>query len=186
ITHIVQQTLGFYREASSPVPVKVSHLLDNVLQLYSRRLGLRGVRVEKTYEFDKDIEVFPGEMRQVFSNLVANAIEALPPGGRVRLHLYPSRNWHTLEEGIRVVVADNGPGISPENRRQIFEPFFTTKGERGTGLGLWVSRGIVQKHGGRLTMRSTTRHGCSGTVFSVFLPCAREKRLRATSSETAA
>jgi len=187
ITHIVQQTLGFYREASTPVPVSLTELLDSVVNLYTRVAEHRGITINRIYDFQGQVQAFPGEMRQVFSNLVANAIEALGSGGRIFLHVYPSMDWHSDQPGIRVVVADNGPGIAPQNRSQVFEPFFTTKGERGTGLGLWVSRGIVQKHGGRISMRSTVLNGRSGTAFSIYLPLSTARRSRMRSiSETAA
>src|SRR5207245_9517417 len=82
-----------------------------------------------------------------------------------------SRDWgNPARRGVRVFIADNGPGISAENRRRIFEPFFTTKGENGTGLGLWVASGIVDKYGGWLRVRSSTQPGRSGTCFAVFFP----------------
>jgi signal transduction histidine kinase len=117
------------------------------------------------------IRGFPSEITQVFSNLVVNALEALPPEGTLKLHVLSSRDWRRPKRrGVRVFIADNGPGISVENRRRMFEPFFTTKGEKGTGLGLWVTSGIVDKHGGWIRMRSSTQPGRSGTCFAVFFP----------------
>jgi signal transduction histidine kinase len=104
-------------------------------------------------------------------NLVTNAIEATPDGGKLKIHIFPSRQRQKEEvRGVRVVIADNGHGISPEHRSKLFQPFFTTKGEQGTGLGLWVSQGIVRKHQGEIRLRTSTRFGRSGTCFSVFLP----------------
>ncbi len=172
IVHITRQTLGFYRESRTPLEMSLAELLDSVLQLYSRRISGKGVRVQQRYEDGLQICGFPVELRQVFSNLIVNAVEAMPSGGILCLHAYPSRDWwHPEREGVRVVVADNGPGIGPEHLRRIFEPFYTTKGERGTGLGLWVSKGIVQKHGGAIEVRSRQKRP-GGTVFSVFLPRA--------------
>jgi signal transduction histidine kinase len=128
------------------------------------------VSVEKRYEIDGDIKGFPGELRQVFSNLIINALEAMGRDGRLVVHIYPTRSSGTSKDGVRVVIADTGPGIAAEVRRQIFEPFFTTKGEKGTGLGLWVTHGIVQKHGGAIQVRSSTRANNSGTVFSLVFP----------------
>jgi len=168
---IVKQTLGFYREAAAPVPVRVAGVLDNVLELYGRKIQRAGVRVRKNYRFDGEIHAFPGEMRQVFSNLLINALEACGDGGAISLHVTRSRDWtEPQRQGVRVTIADNGPGIPPENLHHIFEPFFTTKGEQGTGLGLWISYGIVQKHGGRIRVRSRTGPRRRGTCFSVFLP----------------
>jgi len=170
ISHIVKQTLGFYRETERPIPVKLSSVLDSVFELYEHRGDKTGISLERKYDSDAVVMGYPGELRQIFSNLVVNAMEAVGEGGRVRMHAYPARDWqHGGERGVRVVVADNGPGISGNHRAHLFEPFFTTKGERGTGLGLWVTLGMVQKHKGNIRMRSSTgeRHG---TVFSVFFP----------------
>ncbi len=173
ITHITRQTLSFYREASEPVVVQISSVLDNVLELYHKPLQLKKIQVTRDYRVTGTIEGFPGQMRQVFSNLVVNAIEAMHEQGRLCIRVQQSRNWKRPElTGIRVLVADTGTGIPRENRRHIFEPFFTTKGEKGTGIGLWVSNGIVQKHGGFIRLRSSQLPGRSGTSFSVFLPAA--------------
>ncbi len=171
IASIVKQTLGFYRDTTTAVPIQLTEVLDGVLALYDRRIRGQGIRVERRYESDGDVFAFPGEIRQVFSNLIINAIEALPLRGRLRLHVYETA--HPVDpqrRGVRVVIADNGPGIAPAARARLFEPFFTTKGEKGTGLGLWVSQGIIRKHDGNIRMRSSTRPGASGTVFSIFLP----------------
>jgi len=171
MAHITRQMLGFYREASSPVAVDIASILDNVLELYSRRIAGSGATVEKRYKPAPPIEVLPGEMRQVFSNLLLNAVDAIGPEGRIWLHVFPSRDWKNPQRtGVRIVFADNGPGIRPDYLQQIFEPFFTTKGQKGTGLGLWVSRGIVENHNGTIRVRSGHRPGFSGTSFAIFLP----------------
>ncbi len=174
MAHITRQMLGFYRESSKPVPVNVTDLLDSVFELYGRKIRNSGAVIEKNYESAPPIDVYPGEMRQVFSNLLLNALDAVSEGGRVRVHVYAARDWRDLRRsGVRVVIADNGPGIRPEFGHRIFEPFFTTKGQKGTGLGLWVSQGIVEKHHGSIRMHSGLRRGRSGTCFSIFLPCAQ-------------
>lgn len=177
ISIIVKQTLGFHRESVSPARVSVSDLLDEVISLYQRKLDAAGIHIQRDYRSRGEIDAYAGELRQVFTNLIINAADAIGRGGRIRVRVYdvarrasPERRRVPRADGIRVLVADSGPGIPAENRRRLFEPFFTTKGEKGTGLGLWVSQGIVVKHGGRLQMRSSTRPGCSGTVFSIFLP----------------
>jgi signal transduction histidine kinase len=117
-----------------------------------------------------------GELRQVFSNLVANAIEAMGPNGHLKLHVCASANWADNDRrGLRVVIADNGHGTSPGARAKLFEPFFTTKGQQGTGLGLWLTQAIVRKHQGLITLHSSVRQGRTGTCFSVFLPLDRAK-----------
>jgi two-component system CheB/CheR fusion protein len=178
IVHITRQTLGFYREPAAPVCISIAELLGNVLELYSRRIQSRGIRVDKRFGAQPEIRGFPGEMRQVFSNLIVNALEAVGDGGEVKIHLFQSRDWsHPERRGVRIVIADNGPGIPQSLRQQIFEPFYTTKGERGTGLGLWVSKGIIQKYGGSIRVRSSVQQRCRGTAFAVFLPAETRERV---------
>jgi PAS domain S-box-containing protein len=169
IGHIAKQALGFYREASSPVNVKISELVSNVVELYNAGAQNKGVQLEAQLENDASVKAFPGEMRQVFSNLIVNAVDAVPRGGTVKVRVKHGRDWASRRMGIRVLVSDNGPGIPPDVRPHIFEPFFTTKGERGTGIGLWVSEGVVEKQGGRIRLKSSTGR-MHGTTFSVFLP----------------
>ena len=171
MSHISRQMLSFYRESARPVPVKVTEVLDDVLDLYAMRLKSNRIRLERRYDCGEAVQAFPVEMRQLFANLIGNAIEAVGDRGRITIHVFASCEWRNGgRRGLRVVIADNGPGIGPEFRKRIFEPFFTTKEEKGTGLGLWVVRGIVNQHEGRMAVRSSTRRGNSGTVFSVFLP----------------
>ncbi|HZR30706.1 MAG TPA: ATP-binding protein [Terriglobales bacterium] len=171
IGQITKNTLTFYREAPSAVGVNVSEVLDSVLALYERNIRFDDIRVVRHYDFRGEIQGFPGELRQVFSNLVRNALEAVRQGGVVTVRVAQGCDWRNPEKrGIRVSVADDGVGVPAENRAKLFQPFFTTKGEKGTGIGLWITRGIVGKHGGDIRMRSSTREGHSGTCFSVFLP----------------
>ncbi len=171
VAHITKQTLAFHRDASLPVRVNLSDLMESVLYLYSQQLKAKHLRVHKEMEFGGDVVGFPNELRQVISNIFENAIEASPDAGQVRLRVYPSREFmNSHKPGVRIVIADDGPGIRHENAQKIFEPFFTTKGEKGTGLGLWVCQGIVHKHGGFIRMRSSTHPDHCGTVFSIFLP----------------
>jgi signal transduction histidine kinase len=186
--HIVANTLSFYRESSSPVRVNLSQVLDGVLTLHARKIENKQLQVIKRIEANVPVMGFPGELRQVFLNLVSNGIEATPDRGTLRIHIFPSSQWRKEEvRGVRVVIADNGHGISPEHRSKLFQPFFTTKGEQGTGLGLWVSQGIVRKHQGEIRMHSTTRLGRNGTCFSVFLPIElpETKREEATDAKLA-
>jgi signal transduction histidine kinase len=169
--HITKQMLAFHRQSTTPVDISLSEVLDNVVELYAAKIEQSGITVQKQYDTAATIKGFPAELRQVFANLLGNAIEASGQHGVIRLHTFASREWsNARRSGVRVVIADNGVGISPENRGRLFEPFVTTKGERGTGLGLWVSSGIVQKHDGSIRLHSSTRAGRSGTCFSVFLP----------------
>ncbi|HYL11866.1 MAG TPA: PAS domain S-box protein [Terriglobales bacterium] len=175
VVNIAQQTLGFVREAASAAPLDVSSVLEEVLNLYARKLSAKKIRVEKKFEPGIEIRGFSGELRQVFSNLLANAIEAMPEQGRLRLRVERGHQWsNSGRPGVRVTVADNGHGVAPQDVMHLFEPFFTRKKEGGTGLGLWLTYNIVQKHGGSIRLRSTTQPGRCGTVFRVFLPLTIE------------
>jgi PAS domain S-box-containing protein len=173
ISQIVGRTLGLQRETADAVPVKISELFDGVLDLYRHRIEMRRVSVVRRYDSEEAVIGFPGQLRQVFSNLLLNGLDAAGQGGVVVLRIRRSRQpGLSSRAGVRVSVADNGPGIRGEDRAKLYEPFFTTKGERGNGLGLWISRGILDAHHGSLRFRTSTVPGRSGTVFSVFLPSA--------------
>ena len=167
---IVNQTLEIYRESARPQEVQLSEILDDIVEFYNPKIQYKNIAVQKRYASSGRIEAVPSDMQQVFSNIVVNALEALPSGGKLLIHLYVSAKWNDLSrKAVRVVVADAGPGIMPEQRRTIFEPLFTTKGDKGSGLGLWVAQGIVNKYGGSIRVRSSVQPGKSGTVFSVSL-----------------
>lgn len=172
VNHITKQTLGLYRHSDRPAYISLNALLDEILEVYDRKLHSFNISVEKRFTMDAWVLGFPVELRQVFLNLVSNAIQAMPNGGKLRVHLYRSHEWGSLTRraGIRVSIVDTGVGIRPENREKIFQPFFTTKAEKGTGLGLWVSRGIIQKLEGSITVRSSARSDKAVTCFTVFLP----------------
>jgi two-component system CheB/CheR fusion protein len=172
VSHLTRQSLSFYRETTSPVSVNVNEVLDKVLSLYSRQLTTKKISLIRRIRFNGTIESYPGEIRQVFSTLIVNAIEAVQEGGKIALHLtngsVPART--PAIRGIKITLADNGNGIPSQNLDRIFEPFFTTKGEQGTGLGLWVARTIVNRLGGTIRVRSNVHPGKSKTCFSIFLP----------------
>jgi PAS domain S-box-containing protein len=169
VVHITKQTLGFYREVSKPVITSVTHVLNEVLSAYESKVEKGSIGVDKQYLATGQLSGFPGELRQVFSNLVLNALEAIPAGGTLSLRVKAIHNGQE-KSGVQITVADNGPGISPVNMPRIFEPFFSTKGSRGNGLGLWVSQGIVEKHGGKIRVRSSMAAAHHGTCFLIFLP----------------
>jgi signal transduction histidine kinase len=171
IAHITRQSLGFYRETSGPVPASVSELLDASIDLLQAKIKTKNAIIRREWSGDLVVHAVPGELRQVFSNLLSNALDALEPGGhlRIRAKEYGSEA-SAAGRRIRVMFADNGHGIDSELRSRIFDPFFTTKGNFGTGLGLWVTKQIVEKHGGSIRMRSRCNARQSGTVFSVTLP----------------
>jgi PAS domain S-box-containing protein len=177
MSEIVQQTLRFHRQSTRPAVTNINEILDSVLSLHGGRVRGLQVDVERRYRGDVELFCFSGEMRQLFANLIGNALDAMPShSGRLIVEVRHSRSWEDPSiKGIRVVVADTGCGMGPAILRRIFEPFFTTKEATGTGLGLWVSAEIIQKHQGRVRVRSRSAQESekSGTVFMVFLPnCA--------------
>ncbi len=170
VSRIATQTLKFHRESLEPTPFSLKDMVSELLEFYTHKAMSCGVTLRKRLDVDGRMIGYVGEIRQVISNLLLNAIEATAPAGRVVAHCYSSRSWHNGTRGFRVSVADTGSGINQQHRSRIFEPFFTTKGEKGTGLGLWVSLGIIQRAGGAMRVWSTQKPGRSGTCFNVFLP----------------
>jgi signal transduction histidine kinase len=170
VAHIVNQTLRFHRQTTRAELVSCMDLFGNVLLMYESRLRNAGIAVERRKRATKQVEVYEGEIRQVLNNLIGNAIDAMPLGGRLLLRSREATDWRTGRTGLVLTVADTGVGMDPSTRHRIFQAFFTTKGAGGTGLGLWVSGEIVERHRGRLSVRSSTRIGRSGTVMALFLP----------------
>jgi len=172
VSEIAQQTLRFYRQSTLPAVANVSELLDSVLTLHLGRIQALPAELERDYPGDLPLFCFAGELRQLFANLITNALDAMTPeGGRLLVRATALNHGRDLP-GVRVTVADTGCGITAEARKHIFEPFFTTKEATGTGLGLWVSEQIIRKHGGRVQIRSRAAGSATGTVFSVFFPLA--------------
>jgi signal transduction histidine kinase len=169
IAHITRQTLGFYRESSLPASFLVVTLLHSVIDLFQAKMVSTQVIVEKQCDDLLEITASFGELRQVISNLMLNSLDALGENGRVTLRASTSHSPLDGSVRIRITIADNGQGISTETLPRIFEPFFTTKGSTGNGLGLWVCKQIIEKHGGFISMRSRTREP-RGTTFSIVLP----------------
>jgi len=174
VSHITTHSLRFYREPTKAAPMRVSEIIDSVVSLYQGRLRQGGIEVQLQYRDECEYVGFSGELRQVLANLIGNALDAMRPGGRLWLRVHCSRDYATGTPGLRVVVADSGHGISPETRHLVFEPFFTTKESVGTGLGLFVSKELLEKRGGKIAFKSSQRTGHSGTVFSIFLPLNAE------------
>ena len=125
--------------------------------------------IQKQFVLVDDLRCHPGEVRQVFSNLLLNSLEALSTAGTITVRVRQTTAVHDRAE-MQITIADNGPGIAAGNLPRIFEPFFTTKEAKGTGLGLWVSQGIIHKHGGSIRVRSSVDQRRHGTCFQVFLP----------------
>jgi PAS domain S-box-containing protein len=174
VTQISRAMLSLYRESKAPVPVNLKETLEDLLLLMEGRFNSIGVTVTSELPPGIVVDGFPAELRQVFTNLITNAAEAAGEGGSVLVRVVPQLAGvnpadQPLEPGAIVEIIDNGPGILPQVRDHLFQPFFTTKGERGTGLGLWVSQGIIRKHAGSIHLFSQTEGPNRGTTASVFL-----------------
>lgn len=168
VSHIAQQTLGFYRDTGTPTEVVVEELLKNVLAVYRSKLTSKNIAVDYKLEARRPLIASRGELLQVFSNVLANAIDALGTGGR--LSLETAEVMDAGPGGIKIVIRDQGCGIEAEHLNRIFEPFFTTKEQRGTGIGLWVAKQLVEKHRGRIEITSSIEIGNRGTKVCIFLP----------------
>lgn len=169
VTEITLQTLRFHRQQSKPTKVDLADLLRTLMTLYTGRLLVRRLQVEMKLSHAPPVLCLEGEIRQVVNNLLRNALDAMTEGGRLLIRMHPQTNWVSGQKGVRLTLADTGEGIAPEIMQHLFEPFQTTKELAGTGLGLWVSKGIVEKHNG--TIRTRSRRGQThGTVFTVWLP----------------
>jgi two-component system CheB/CheR fusion protein len=172
IAHLTRQSLSFYRDNTAPGPVSLEETLEGVLGIFANRMKVKEIAVEKRCSSGVPrIKSFAGEIRQVLTALLLNAIDAVPRGGTISVRIRKSSRWaDSRVAGIRLSIADNGIGISSANMSRVFEPFFTTKGEQRTGLGLWVANGIVSRLGGTIHQRSSTLPGRTGTCFSIFFP----------------
>ncbi len=157
VSHITKQTLAFYRESKKWEPVDMTQLVESALKLYSNKLGTKQITVEKSYEECRALMGSPGELKQVIANLISNAADAIGTRGKVRLGISSSSS--SSNEAVLFRIEDDGPGIAAENLSRIFEPFFTTKEDVGTGLGLWVAKEIVERHGGTIEAASGTAEG---------------------------
>jgi PAS domain S-box-containing protein len=172
ISQMTKQTLGFYRDPSQPVTTPIHEVLQQLLSVFTPKTASKRIDVKLDIRGTPEIVAYAGEIKQLFANLLSNSIDAVPVGGRIRIRVSSINQRHGKNRpGVGVVLVDSGPGISPVNLPQLFQPFFTTKKNVGTGLGLWLCRSIVQKHGGTIRIRSNATPGRSWTAISVFLPC---------------
>ena len=170
VSQIATQTLRFHRQAEKPTWVTAKQLIEVVLKLYQGRLVNSGIELEVLYRTDIRILCLENDMRQVLNNLIANAIDAMRGGGRLLVRAHDAPDYPSGRKGIRITVADTGHGMPAEVRKRIYEPFYTTKEMNGTGLGLWISADIVDRHQGRIMVRSRQHPVRHGTVFCLFLP----------------
>jgi len=175
VGQIVRAMLGLYRESKSPIKIDLGETMREMLLLVERRFSDMGVHVEAKLDREICVMGFPAELRQVFTNLIMNAAEAAGDGGRVWVSVFHEDPLAAQRGGTRnavVLIRDDGAGIEEQVLPQLFKPFFTTKGERGTGLGLWVSQGIVAKRNGTIDLTSSTAPEDHGTAAKVSLPVA--------------
>ena len=164
LTKLSHQTLSFYRTPETRESIAMSTLAEAALRVHQKKISAKCINLRKRFNTDVSAEVHAGDMLQVLSNLVANAVDALPENGILCVSVKQFANE------AHVTVADNGPGIPASILPKIFEPFFTTKKERGTGLGLAISKSIIEKHHGRIRSRTTTRPSRNGTAFRISIP----------------
>jgi PAS domain S-box-containing protein len=169
VAHIAQQTLGFYRESQPAEPVDMRTLVDSVCALYSNKLKSKEIRVERRFGDCPPVQAAQGELKQVISNLVVNAADAVHKQGTIGITL--GSREEAGQTMLHILVEDDGPGIPPEHKPHLFEPFFTTKQDVGTGLGLWLTKEVVERHGGRIEVVPRA-NGEPGAAFSVLLPGA--------------
>jgi PAS domain S-box-containing protein len=168
VSHITRQTLGFYRESASPTSVHLPTLIETVLKLYSNKLHIKQIQIQLAVEDCPTITGLAGEIQQLLSNIISNAIDAVPVKGTLKIDASPVKLADS--DLIRLDIEDDGPGIAPENLKRIFDPFFTTKKDVGTGLGLWVCKEIAERHGGSVLVQSKNKNGARGAIFTVLLP----------------
>jgi len=161
------------RDSGDPEDTDVPELLRSVLNFYKSRFDSQAIAVHMRYRSRAHLSAYPHQLRQMCANLLLNAADAMPSGGKIYARIAPAHEWKgDNKQGLRLTFADTGSGITRQNLARIWDPFFTTKGSAGNGIGLSMVKNTVQKHHGVLRVRSSTKSGHSGTVFSIFLPCA--------------
>ena len=178
VSEIANQTLRFHKMSPGITVTNAIELFSTVLAIHQAAIHRAGIQVKKPLQATPNFECFEGEIRQVVNNLIGNAIDAMQgKENRLILRSRSTTNWKTGQPGVSILVADTGSGITAETQSRIFDPFYTTKGLEGTGLGLWVSKGIIERHDGSLRLRSSVKASHHGTTFRVFLPLRRADRL---------
>ena len=181
ISHIAQAAMKQFRSQERAIEADVAELLASVLELHSAKLKSTEISVAQRYCDNARLVVYPELMRQVFNNLLRNAIDAMPNGGRLRAQVASAHEWLGWKRtGLRITIADNGTGIAPEVLQRVREPFFTTKGTAGNGMGLAVVQEIITQHSGVFKIRSCAIPGRAGTVMTVFIPSGLSPRFAAS------
>lgn len=167
---ITRTMLSLYREADTPVPTSLDDLTRGVLLLLQRRVLDQSITIEEIYQGPSTVEGFPAELRQVLTNVLVNAVEAAGPHGHIRIRVEAQPAQELRGSGVLIQITDSGKGIASGAGQRVFQPFFTTKGESGTGLGLWVSLGIIQKHGGSIRIFNSNDPAVPGACVEIFIP----------------
>lgn len=171
ISQITKQVLAFHRDSKEPVQTRSDELLDAVLAMFRAQLLLSRVELLARVRCAQGVSVHPGEIRQVFSNLLSNGLDAVgSEGGQLRVRCSESTEEKTRRKGVRFTFSDTGPGIPANVLPKVFEAFYTTKESKGSGIGLWLSAEIVARHHGSIRVRTRTEGPYRGTLFAVFLP----------------
>lgn len=180
VSLVTTQTLRFHKQSSEPKLISSEALLETVLVMYEGRLRNSNIQVERRGFSEQPIECFEGDIRQVLANVLCNAVDAMPKGGRLVIRSRAGTDWRSGRAGLILTFADTGDGMSPETQKRLFEAFFTTKGIGGTGLGLWISAEIMERHQGRIRIRSSQHADHRGTVATLFLPDEGLRNTRST------
>jgi len=170
VAHIAQKTLGFYRDNSQPVCLDFAVVVNEVLTIYESRINAKSLLVEAQIDPHLTVFALQGELKQILSNLLANSIDACGRGERILIRARNFQSFTTKAKGVRITIADNGCGIAAADQQRVFDPFFTTKKVIGTGLGLWITKDLLEKRGGYIRLRSSVRPSLSGTAMSLFMP----------------
>jgi two-component system NtrC family sensor kinase len=173
VSIVANQTLRFHKQASKPQAITCLSLFSTTLNVYESRIKNAGITIEKRKRANEPVECFEGDIRQVLSNLVSNAIDAMTAGGRLIVRSRKGRDWQTGRKGLVLTIADTGTGMTYETQCRMFEAFFSTKGIGGSGLGLWISLDIMHRHEGKISIRSSQRENHTGTVVCLFIPFER-------------
>lgn len=171
MTHMFNQTLGFYRDSSEPKLTDPAELVEELLFVFKQKINAKQLQVTQEHKSLAPLVVPHGELRQVVAHVLLNAIDASPAHGTIRLRMYSGRSWGNPEKfGLHISITDEGCGIPKQHLPRVFQPFFTTKPDLGTGLGLWTAKGILERHAGSIRFRTSTRPAANGTIFTVFFP----------------
>jgi PAS domain S-box-containing protein len=171
-SEITAQGLQFHRQSSSPTSANVIYIMQSVLALFKEKFRTARVEVGLETQDAPELLCFAGELRQVFVNLIGNAVESITNGGKITIRVRPGTDWRTGDQGVRITIADTGSGMSLETRKHMYDALYTTKGSGGSGLGLWVTARIVRKHRGHIHVRSTRKAQLGGTAFTLVFPYA--------------